>query len=174
VGTVQEDVVGGALVRRSQVGNITIGGRVGWVSPRGLGADVGFGLTPCQVARTDPSGTDDFPGLAVLATARVSQRVRLNGSFDGHFAAGAGVLRRSGAGWNGTTVAPAALIGYGLETPLAAGSAFRMEMELLGSRARRATVTGESSARWRADLIISFGFVMPSAPRRASRWRMAQ
>ncbi len=164
MGVVHEDLQNGALVKRAQVGDILVGGRVGWAVGHGLAAELTLSLSPGQVARTDASGTADIPGMAMLAAVRITRQGRLNDGFDGHLAAGAGVLRRSGRGWAGAHVVPALVGGFGLETDFVSGTAFTMEVELYGSRGRRASsVSLGQNAAWRGDLVLSFGVVFSSS-----------
>jgi hypothetical protein len=166
LGLVHEDLDNGALVKRAQVGDILVGVRAGWALPHGLATEATVALSPGQVATTDASGTADIPGIAMLGTVRVTREGRLNAGFDGHFGAGVGVLRRSGRGWVGTHIAPAVVAVVGLRTDFVPGSSFRMEIELYGSRGRRAPAgSGGSNGAWRGDLVLSFGVVVPSSPR---------
>jgi len=162
IGVVHEEVVNGDVVRRAQVGDIMVGGRAGIGFADGFAIEFSLGCSPGQVARTDRSGTADVPGLALLASTRLTRLVRMRGEFDGHFAAGAGVLRRSGRGWGGTHTTPALIAAVGIETALIPGSAFRMEIEIHASRGRRAA---PGPPPWRGDVVLSFGIVLPS-PRR--------
>jgi hypothetical protein len=52
------------------------------------------------------------------------------------------------------------VVAFGLRTDFVPGSSFKMEIEIYGSRGRRA-----ASGAWRGDLVLSFGVVVPSSPR---------
>lgn len=155
VGVVVEESVGGRLVRREQVGDVVLGGRVGIGVGHGLGVEVSLAVSPGHVARTDSTGVEDLKGFALLTSARVTRVTRLATDFDGVLGVGLGMVRRSGAGWAGNRLT-AALVGtLGVQLEILPRSAFRAEIEGYLSRGWR-----PQHRPWRGDLILSFGVVL--------------
>lgn len=159
LGVVQRDVVNGRPVTRSQVGDLLAGIRGGITVGRGFAIEGGVTLSPGHVARTDSTGTGDYPGLAVAAAARLVRRTRLTADIDGVLGLGGGLLSRSREGWRGTRAAPSIALVLGMQTQLGRSSAFRAEMEAHASRGG-----GWGSPPWRGDVILSFGIVFWEAP----------
>ena len=162
--TQQEDDGTGFPPLRRQLGTAIVEARLSVpMSPR-LAVQVGFGVTPSQVAVSTASGTVDINAGVYLGSARVQYTVATFTDGPSHdrvrwdflLGLGAGVVHRAGTAWENTTgvTAPSLIVEGGFAVGM-----FRLMLEDYMSWAQfNGGQPDQTRARMHHDLVGSFGF----------------
>jgi hypothetical protein len=160
------DPVDNSLLRRRQLGAVTIGGRIALRTPR-ITIESSGTFSPGLVAITDREATRDLTSLVFMGNVKALYRIAgqmQHGHWSFHAGPGMGVLHRYGEGWDdtaGTTDVAFVMAGRARLARLNSNKAFMFTVEDYVTRAAFRGSIEDARPRMHHDVIYSFGMSIP-------------
>jgi hypothetical protein len=160
------DPADNSLLRRRQLGALTIGARIALRASRVTIESSGT-FSPGLVAITDREATRDLGSRVFMGNVKTLFHLAgqsQGGHWSFHAGPGVGVVHRFGEGWNdtaGTTDVALVIAGRGRLARLSSSKAFVFTVEDYVTRAAFRGSIGDAQPRMHHDVVYSFGMAIP-------------